>query len=122
MSRAHILVVDDDLAVAETIAEAVQQYGHDVTIARNGAEAIECSRRQDFDITFMDVDMPVMNGVDGFFQIRELKPAARVVMMTGFKQPIVDQALQNGLLGLILKPFAMSDLLVWIDGVTKLVA
>lgn len=43
-------------------------------------------------------------------------------MMTGFKEPIVDGALNYGSLGSVLKPFQISDLLVWIDRATKTAA
>jgi DNA-binding response OmpR family regulator len=122
VAKTQVLIVDDDRDLAESLADLVEMHGHEVTTAPNGLEAVERHRERDFYITFMDVRMPVMNGVDTFFEIRKLKPDARIVMMTGFKEPIVNVALQNGLLGLILKPFQMSDLLAWIDGVTKLVA
>ena len=82
--------------------------GHEATVAYNGREAVDHHKRGRFDMTFMDVDMPVMNGVDSFFEIRKVRPTAGVVLMTGLWEPIIDRALQNGALGLLLKPFAVS--------------
>ena len=107
---AHVLIVDDDVDLAESLADFVGMHGHDVTVASNGKEAVECFRARNFDIALMDVRMPIMNGVDSFLEIRKLRPDAKVLLMTGFKEPIVETALQNGALGLLHKPFALSDL------------
>ena len=117
MKPAQILIVDDDRDMAESLADYVEILGHEATIACNGQEAVDHHRKSRFDITFMDVRMPVMNGIDSFFEIRKLKPSARIVLMTGFKEPNVNKALQHGVLGLLLKPFPLSELLAWIDGV-----
>ena len=63
----------------------------------------------------MDVRMPIMNGVDSFFEIRKLKPDARIVMMTGFKEAIVAKALEAGAAGLLNKPFAIEAMLAIVD-------
>ena len=117
--RAHILIVDDDRDLAESLAEFVEMHGHAATIAGNGQEAVDHHRESRFDITFMDVRMPVMGGIDGFFEIRKVNPTARIVLMTGFKEPIVNKALQYGVAGLLLKPFPLAELLAWIDGVGR---
>jgi CheY-like chemotaxis protein len=61
---ARVLIVDDNHALALTLAECVETQGHQVTIASNGKEAVECFRETEFDIAFMDGRMPVMNGID----------------------------------------------------------
>ena len=108
MKRSHVLIVDDDRDLAKSLADFVEMNGHEATVASNGKEAIDHHEKGRFDVTFMDVDMLIMNGVDSFFEIRKLRPTARVVLMTGLWEPIIDRALQNGALGLLLKPFAVS--------------
>jgi two-component system, NtrC family, response regulator HydG len=115
MTQAHVLIVDDDRDLAKSLANFVELHGHQVTIASNGQEAVERFRERDFDIAFMDVCMPVMNGADSFLEIRRLRPTARVMLMTGFREPVVDQALESGALGLLLKPFHVTDLLARIQ-------
>jgi len=100
MARDQVLIVDDDLDLAESIADYVAMHGHAVTIASNGKEAVDRFRRSDFDIAFMDVRMPVMNGVDSFMEIRSFRP-----------EPIVQKALDSGAIGLLQKPFEATDLL-----------
>jgi YesN/AraC family two-component response regulator len=91
--------------------------GHEVTMASNGKEAVDCFRETEFDIAFMDVQMPVMNGVESFLEIRKVRPTARVVLMTGAPEPKVQQALRAGLLALLLKPFEMTELLALLQSV-----
>lgn len=119
MKRARILIVDDDRDLAESLADFVEMHGHEATIAGNGKEAVDQHAGNRFDITFMDVRMPVLNGIDSFFEIRKMKPTARIVLMTGFREPIVNKALQYGVVGLLLKPFPLSELLAWIDGTIR---
>jgi DNA-binding NtrC family response regulator len=111
MSRANVMIVDDDRDLAESLAEFLEMSGHSVTTAANGKEAVIGHGAGDFDVTFMDVRMPIMNGVDSFFEIRKLKPDAKIVMMTGFKEPIVAKALEAGAAGLLNKPFAIEAML-----------
>jgi CheY-like chemotaxis protein len=105
------MIVDDDADLAESLAEMLELQGHTVQVARNGQEAVERHRKDAFDITFMDVRMPVMNGVDSFFAIRALRPHAKVVLMTGYEESIVAKALAAGALGLLTKPFRIEELL-----------
>jgi CheY-like chemotaxis protein len=108
---ARILVVDDDEILAASLAAYFKMHGHEVTVAPNGLEAVNRFRERNFAIAFMDVDMPVMNGVDSFLAVRALRPDAKVVMMTGSAEPTVNRALESGALGLLHKPFPLSDLL-----------
>jgi two-component system, NtrC family, response regulator HydG len=107
----RIMIVDDDQDLAESLADLLQVHGYDVDIAKDGRDALEHARAQDFDITLMDVRMPVMNGVDSFLAIRKIKPQARIVMMTGFKEPILAKATAAGAEGPLQKPFSPEDML-----------
>jgi CheY-like chemotaxis protein len=111
MEHIGVLIVDDDQILANTLAELLRGHDCDVAIASNGREAIERSRERDFDVTFMDVHMPVMNGIDSFLEIRRLKPRARIVIMTAFQEPRMSEALNAGAVGILHKPFRVRDML-----------
>lgn len=111
MTALKILVVDDEPDLAETIAEALSLAGHTVRIAGNGAEAVQRYSETKYDLGFVDIRMPVMNGVDCFFAVRERYPDAKIVLMTGFKEPAVEKALAAGALALLHKPFRMEDVI-----------
>lgn len=111
MKPLRIFVVDDDRDFAESLAEACETQGHEVEVAYSGEEAVRRLAAADFDLTFMDVKLPGMNGVESFFEIRKIKPAAKVVMMTAHSvEQLLKQAIDNGALGILHKPFALSEL------------
>jgi two-component system, NtrC family, response regulator HydG len=111
----RIMIVDDDQDLAESLADLLFAHGYQVEIARNGREAVEQAQVQDFDVAFMDVRMPVMNGVDSFFAIKQMKPQARIVMMTGFKEPILEKAIHAGAEGPLHKPFGIEQMLKLVE-------
>jgi DNA-binding NtrC family response regulator len=77
-----LLIVDDDYDMAESIADLVEIRGYEADLASSGAEAIAKFQERDYDVAFMDVRMPGMNGVECLLEILKLKPDAKVVMMT----------------------------------------
>ncbi len=101
-----ILIVDDDKDNAESLGELFELEGHRITIALSGDEALKVHRSENFDITFMDVMMPGKNGVQTFKELKELRPSAKVVMMTGYSvEQFLRQALEHGAVGIMAKPF-----------------
>ena len=111
----RILIVDDERELAEGLAEMLAFLGYSVEIAGDEEDALDRARAHAFDIAFVDSRMPTMHGSDLFFEIRRLMPTARVVMMTGFREPILDRALQAGAEGPLLKPFSIKDMLQTIE-------
>ncbi len=105
MKTPRVFIVDDDRDFAESLALLIEGRGCEIELAYSGEEAIEKFREQDFDITFMDVRLPGMNGVDSFLEIRKLKPSARVVMMTGYSvEQLLERAVEQGAWGILNKP------------------
>jgi two-component system, NtrC family, response regulator HydG len=111
----RILIVDDDADLAESLAEFLVDHSHQVAIAEDGRDAVSCATAWDFDVIFMDVRMPVMNGVDSFFAIKSIKPQARIVMMTGYREAIVERAIQAGAEGPLYKPFDVEEMLALVE-------
>lgn len=68
----HTLVVDDDLVSASLMEGFLQQNGHRVTLAHNGADAIALCADSSFDVVFMDIRMPGMNGMEATQAIRKI--------------------------------------------------
>jgi CheY-like chemotaxis protein len=77
MQRVKVMLVDDDRDWVESMADLFEAYGYDVEIAFDGGAALHRFRKCDYDIAFMDVRMPGMNGVDSFLAIRRRPSASR---------------------------------------------
>jgi DNA-binding response OmpR family regulator len=115
----RVLIVDDDVDLAEGLAEMLRANDCEVDLAHNGQEAVERYRQRDYDIAFLDVRMPVMNGVEGFFAIKRLRPDAVIVMMTGFQEAMLQRALDAGALGPLNKPFSLRKMLDMVAAVRR---
>jgi len=114
----RILVVDDDEDNANSLGELFELEGHSVTVAHSGEAAIEHYVNSSFDIAFMDVMMPGLNGVESFMEIRKLRPEAKVFMMTGYSvEQLLQQAMDHGAMGVLSKPIDIDKLLKSVDEV-----
>jgi two-component system response regulator HydG len=115
MKKLKIFVVDDDVDFAESLVETLESRGHQVEMAHSGEEAVTRFQETDFDLAFMDVKLPGMNGVESFLEIRKLKPDSKV-MMTGYSmQELLQQAIDHGALGVLDKPLDMSKVLKTVE-------
>lgn len=112
---ARIMIVDDDSDVAESVAELLRHAGYLVEVAGDGEVALVRTQAEDFNITIMDVQMPVMNGADSCREIKRLKPEARVIVMTGLDEWVPASATRVGAEGLLRKPFSPQELMNLVD-------
>jgi len=110
--KKRILIVDDDGDHAESLADILELQGHEVELADSGETALLRFAETDFDLIFMDVKLPGMNGVETFLSFRRMREKAHVFMMTGYSvEQLVAEALDKGALGVLYKPFSPADLL-----------
>jgi DNA-binding NarL/FixJ family response regulator len=109
----RVLVVDDHPLLRSGIA-AVTESEEDILLvgeAANGQEAIESFRIHRPDVTLMDVQMPVMNGIDAILAIRREFPAARFVVLTTYHGDVLAlRALKAGATGYLLKNMLREEL------------
>ncbi|MFQ5963757.1 MAG: response regulator [Candidatus Scalinduaceae bacterium] len=117
MGQGIILVVDDESTTRETLKGVLEDKGYKVVVAEDGLKAIEVAKQKHFDVMFIDVVMPGIDGFKAFEEIKKADPKAHVIMMTGHDiEGFVDKALSQGAFACIPKPFDMIELL-WL--VTK---
>ena len=113
----RILIVDDDADNANSLGELLEMEGHRPLVVYDGDGAIAAYLKEDFDIAFMDVMMPGKNGVESFLEIKRLKPAAKVYMMTGYSvEQLLQQAMAGGAMGVFSKPVNLYQVLDYVSG------
>lgn len=80
----RVLLAEDDASVREVMAHALAAYGHSVTTACDGQEALECCQEGQFDVVVTDLSMPRMTGTQLGAHLAKLIPHPPVVLLTGF--------------------------------------
>ena len=109
----RVLIADDHRLFAEAL-EAILAGESRIDVvgrARNGAEALELALELEPDIVLMDISMPVMDGVEATRRIREARPDACVVMLTGSNAAAdVDRSREAGASGYVTKDRIASQL------------
>ena len=106
-----ILVVDDDPSVLGVLHEALDLWGFDVLLAKNGREGLNVLANQKVDGILLDMDMPVMDGLTMLDELRWLGyPIPVVIMSGGVKGPALRQLVKEGAQGFMSKPFSLSFL------------
>jgi DNA-binding NtrC family response regulator len=84
-SRWHILVVDDEEAMTESLAAWLREDGYSVDTAASGREAIERARAREYAIYFVDLKMPGgLDGIETMMEIRKLRKDASVIIITAY--------------------------------------
>ena len=106
--KQRVLLVEDVELNRLLIADMLRSHGHEVTPAANGLEAVEMAEREPFDVILMDVQMPVMNGIEATRRIRKLPPPAGAVPVLALSANVreEDQARYRaaGMNGALAKP------------------
>ena len=87
-----ILVVDDEKSVRDLLQRFLSKEGYQVTLARNGNEAIEKSRREAFNMLIVDMRLPDMEGTDVVRKIKQIDPETDAIVLTAF--PSLESSLE----------------------------
>ena len=117
---ASILVVDDNINLCNSMSLILEHKGYSVTTAVDGLEAIDRVSERSFDITFMDIKMPVMDGVKAYRRIKQIRPGAVVIMMTAYSlEDLLEEALQEGAYAALYKPLDMGKVLGMVDEILE---
>jgi DNA-binding NtrC family response regulator len=123
---ALILFVDLDVSTSKKLVAALKEMGYRIAEARSGEEAEKLVKRENFDVVFIEVKMPVMNGIETFKVLRQIKPDIKVIMTTNYREGLEDlmnQALNDNAYACIYKPFEVEKVVKLLerilDGRTK---
>lgn len=112
LSRASILVVDDDVDTCHNLQDILADLGYEVDIAHGGLEALEKVRRRTYDVALLDLKMPDMDGISLYREIRKLQASAVALVVTAFAGTGVrEEALAAGAWQVLSKPVDFPRLL-----------
>jgi CheY-like chemotaxis protein len=108
----HVLVIDDEQAVAQVVKRLLEPYGYTVTVAGEPSDVL--ARIQDgetVDLLVTDYDMPLMNGLDLAHAVKTVRPGLPILLITGLGDDATPDRLKDaGVAAMIDKPFTGSDL------------
>lgn len=114
--KTNIMVVDDLKSSRLTLGGILEDEGHNVVLAENGYQAIEAAKQVPFDLIFMDIKMPGINGVQTFREVKKINPQAAVIMMTAYSvEDLIREALEEGAYAVVYKPFDIENIVSIID-------
>jgi signal transduction histidine kinase/CheY-like chemotaxis protein len=114
----RILVVDDEEAIRQMAQDILELRGYEVVLARDGVEALDLFRQHwgKIALVILDMVMPRLGGLETFRRLRGMDRNIRVLLSTGFSQSETQQrAMKEGAMGVLAKPFTMSELLAWVE-------
>ena len=110
---ARILIADDEDGLRWVLEKGLRQAGYDVTSVKDGETALRAFAESPFDLVFLDIRMPGMDGLTALGKLRELRADAHVVVMTahGTMETAI-QAMQRGAYDYLAKPFDIDEVLL----------
>jgi DNA-binding NtrC family response regulator len=111
MNQLHILLVDDEPEFVENLAERLRLRGFRISIAPNGARALELIHAEQFHGVVLDVMMPGIDGLETLKEIKTIDPSVEVILLTGHAR--TDAALEGIRLGAfdyLIKPLDIDEL------------
>jgi two-component system response regulator HydG len=115
-----ILVVDDKFNDRETLKTILAEKGYRVATASDGTEAIEMVKSRHYDIIFLDVRLPGMDGMETFERVKKIDPEVTVIMMTGYtEEDLLKRAVSEGAYTCVHKPFNMEKLIGIVESIAK---
>jgi DNA-binding NarL/FixJ family response regulator len=111
-SLVRVLIADDHKLFATSLMSVLceDERVEVVGIAQNGAEAVALANELEPDVVLMDVRMPVMDGLEATRRIREAKPSAQILLLTGTESPIESDVAAAGATAFLRKESGVEEL------------
>jgi CheY-like chemotaxis protein len=108
-----ILLVDDSAMICHIVSQILKDSGYTVLIARNGQEGVELAKKHNPNLVIMDVEMPIMNGIDATVKIKSEPGTAQtpVIIFTSLgSEEDIARAKKAGCKGFLGKPICRATL------------
>ncbi len=105
-----ILVVDDNVDLAQSIADLLQGVGHDASCVSTGEDALDALGADSFDIALLDLKLPGISGMQVFRRILREHSSCRTIMMSGYRLPqMISEVITGGPVEVLDSRHAMND-------------
>jgi DNA-binding NtrC family response regulator len=117
----NVLIIDDEKVMRDLISQVLTVKGHVTVQASSGKEGIELVQQKHFDVVFLDIMMPEMDGVEILKKIKAVKPdGVSVIMMTGYAvEEKLREAMTLGAFDFLYKPFDIIEIVIMLDKIEK---
>jgi two-component system, response regulator PdtaR len=104
----RFLLLDDNRAFAENLAEILEDSGHQATVVTSGEEALRAVRSERYDVLLTDMRMPGMSGAAAVHHVRKLDPGLAAIVITAYPgESDLERARGEGVLAVLPKPVPM---------------
>lgn len=108
----RILVVDDEPVIGQVFTETLKEYSYQVTAVLSGKEALSLVTTTKYDLIFLDLVMPEIDGAELFRRIREIDKQVPVAIITGYPDSeLMAKAMEHGPFIVMKKPFGGKEIL-----------
>lgn len=115
-----ILIAEDNELILRTIEHKLLKEGHTVDLTRNGKEAIDRIKEQDFDLIISDIMMPFASGIEILSAMKSIGKNIPVIMLSSMGQEeVVVEAFDMGASDFMVKPFSPNELVLRIKRLVK---
>ncbi len=112
-----ILIVDDEENIRKLIHKYAEYEGHTVTEAENGIQAVEMTKKSDYDIIIMDVMMPELDGFSAAAEIRKIKDTPIIMLSARGEEYDRIHGFMAGIDDYVVKPFSPKELMLRIQAI-----
>ncbi|HNQ60938.1 MAG TPA: PglZ domain-containing protein [Bacteroidia bacterium] len=113
MDKINILWADDEMDLLKPHVLFLREKGYEVTTVTNGEDALEEVRNNNFEIIFLDENMPGLSGLETLSKIKSIKPGIPVIMITkSEEEQIMDEAIGSKIADYLIKPVNPNQILL----------
>lgn len=119
-----ILVVDDDPDFCLTLRDILDAKNYRTALASSGEEAIKFTEENHVDLIFIDIKLPMLNGLDTYLAVRKINPKVIAIMMTGYKKDpdvmkLVKDAIDSSAYTCLQKPLDLNNVIDLVEEITR---
>ncbi|MEM8888784.1 MAG: ATP-binding protein [Bacteroidota bacterium] len=106
-----ILLAEDNIVNVKIASKFLDKWGFKTTVAKNGQEAVDAVQKEDFDLILMDLQMPVMGGLDACREIRAMGYTLPILALSAeVSEQVREKVIEAGMNDYSSKPFVPKDL------------